>query len=147
MTTTDTEGAGNASADERGAPVSPELRRKLLAQLRAIHEQAEVFFDGFLEDAKAALPEERDSPRFPFVVRRLWQQDDSEFHGDWRETIRNRYLKFEREFDWSVPPTAGVDERFWTRSLSVWQNLYYEQALKSKHILGIIRDSSGALGL
>ena len=121
MATMDTEGAGEPSTDSRGAQVSPELREKLLLQLRAIFAEVEVYYPEFLAESRRLLPVEAKSPRFGFIVRRLWMRWSGDLPDDWRQTLAGDFHAFEASFNWSLPAGAEEDPDFVAETLSVWQ--------------------------
>jgi len=137
MTTTDTDGASKPSADSRGPQVSPELRRKLFAQLKTIYAEVEEHYPEFVKEAQVALSDKKASPRFGFIIRRLWCEDAGELVENWRDGLRARYEGFERKFDWTAPVDAAADAVFLARTLSVWQRRYVNK-LKMEHAAEIV---------
>ena len=123
----------------QGVPLDPAYRERLLIRLRLIYGEIEAQYPKFLADAAQELSDKKDSPRFNFILRRLWMERVGELHDDWRTELRDWYTRFENAMDWSVPVGSDQDEDFVAVTLSVWQKRYVTD-LKTLDAIEMIRN-------
>jgi hypothetical protein len=129
----------------RGKQIGSAMRAGLLTQFEAIYAEVDEAYPAFLAEAKTLLPDRASSPRFGFIIRRLWFEDVGELADNWQEALRTRYDSFEAAFDWTVPPGTSASPELVARTLSVWQRRYLTD-LRVRHALDMITTVQAALG-